>query len=98
MWNRIAATVAMLVAQACTTAEPVTYAAIPLGNGQYDMTFVSVALPDDAHETEIALRAAATCSGLYALHDVSVQDVVGLDDTENTPRRATKAILSCEAA
>jgi hypothetical protein len=90
----------MLAAAACATMQPVSYTAAPLENGEYDITFVSIALPDDAHEAELAKRVAATCSGAasYALRDLDVQEVLGLDDAENTPRRTTKATLACEAS
>ena len=98
MWSRCAATNITALLAACATAEPVSYSAVPCGAAEFDVAFTSVGLAEDAHEAALSRRAAATCSGGYKLHVVGEEDVVGLDDTKNTPRKTTKAILTCEVA
>ena len=97
MWSKLVVLCPTLAAS-CTTGDRISYDAKSLGAGEYNIAFTSIALGDEAHAHALAQRVSATRGGAYALREVSEEDIVGIDDSKNTPRKTTRAILSCEKA
>jgi len=98
MSSKLAVLCATLLASSCATGDRISYDAKSLGAGEYNIAFTSIALGDEAHARALAQRVSATCGGAYVLREVSEEDIVGIDDSKDTPRKTTRAILSCEKA
>lgn len=96
MWSRLASVGVVLAVAGCMAGQRVSYDAEPFADREFRITFTGIDMNDAENAASLDRYASGTCDGRYFFRDYSEEEIIGLDEAKDTPRKTITAILSCE--